>query len=455
MSKMMALFFALQVILSACGDEHDTQLAIDTPSLSSSLNTPDIRIDRSLAITDTVTLTHRDLSMRRVVQAIIDSSGGATASPEDFLGSLLDSFRNPSVVNPESQRAVPVDVRAGEANLDPASLLTPGGVNEMKIVAIFNRFDRTPSNGAHCGQARILYAKPRNEDGRLFLFFEGSVPNPRPAMGRHGCRAVASFWAFLSALDNPRLRAKALEQFLFNGVGITKPVVRFANYAAPIGAVNVNLFVNNVKWQLRSFGTALDSNNKAMLFPRPLVRTPLTEFYDATFEPAPDHASRFAMERSAFRRDFLERQVPLLAAAELSGNPNLTANDILGGFGVAFDPRYLEFQSDSQGEEDVPVNQADVTFKAAIARRLARLDAPGVTTEQLLNRAGVRTCGGCHQFSNGVSVGTDGAGNDVRWPSSAGFVHTTEDGTLSPLLVLRSLPARREGLVTYLREPQR
>jgi hypothetical protein len=63
--------------------------------------------------------------------------------------------------------------------------------------------------------------------------------------------------------------------------------------------------------------------------------------------------------------------------------------------------------------------------------------ACSLTSAQVLNRMGAMTCGGCHQFSNGMEI-ADG----VNWPNSLGFVQISEAGELSDLLNNDFLPFR-------------
>src|SRR5690349_16811 len=63
-------------------------------------------------------------------------------------------------------------------------------------LALTNRFDLAPANGANCGQYRAIYARRTNvETDRLHIIFEATLPNPDPAAGLAGCRPVAEFWA--------------------------------------------------------------------------------------------------------------------------------------------------------------------------------------------------------------------------------------------------------------------
>jgi hypothetical protein len=91
----------------------------------------------------------------------------------------------------------------------------------------------------------------------------------------------------------------------------------------------------------------------------------------------------------------------------------------------------------------------------------AALTAAGstLTPADLVARAQTQSCAGCHQLSNGKSLG-----GGLTWPSSLGFVHVTEDRTepspdgpagslrylISPALVDVYLPARKRIMELFL-----
>ena len=108
---------------------------------------------------------------RAALQKIIDTSNNTAATtPETLLSSMLSSYSKSEQTNVDANLRVPVDVRAGEATMDPASL-----VNGMIPVAVFNRFDLTPTDGSICGEHRIVYAKASGAaglpGGRFFFIF--------------------------------------------------------------------------------------------------------------------------------------------------------------------------------------------------------------------------------------------------------------------------------------------
>ena len=123
--------------------------------------------------------------------------------------------------------------------------------------------------------------------------------------------------------------------------------------------------------------------------------------------------------------------------AELDPNsPSFDSNkykmDVLNRIGARFENRFNEFQSVSQGPEDDPKNIADTNgpiFKASVTSALNAFAIDPTqksTSDDVLNRAGAITCGGCHQFSNARKVDCV-KGQPIEWPASAGFVHVAEN----------------------------
>jgi hypothetical protein len=143
--------------------------------------------------------------------------------------------------------------------------------------------------------------------------------------------------------------------------------------------------------------------------------------------------------------------VPELDPKNTSFDPNKYKIDILNRVGARFDNRFNEFQSVSQGNEDDPKTIADTVgsiFRSGISNALNAFvidPAQKPTGENVPNRAGAITCGGCHQFATNRSVGSV-KGQSISWPLSAGFVHITENSTLSAALTDAFLPFRADRL---------
>jgi hypothetical protein len=448
-------------VAPGCGDNTGNPAVDAAPPAPDAAPPPDapdngeVTIERSILINDAETLGAGDFSLRRTVQAIIDSSEGEESTPEDFIASLLATFNDASRANPDNNLTIPVDVRSGEAGLSPSDLLDPANAKGLRVVGIFNRFERIPMMGEFCGSARLVYVMPTdaaNNGSTLTLMFDAAVPNPDMAQGREGCRVVAEFWAGLSDIDDPADRAEALETFFYVGTADLPAVVSFNNFQAS-GGITTDHFINGVKWQMRTFNTGLD----AAMVPvaRPVrSNTPVTEFFDSDFDPATAGAAWadtdpavFAAQRTAFQQDFTAMQLTRLSMPEASGNA-LTAQSIVLGFGVVFGNPYRDFQSDSDDTDNGAVH-ADDTFRNAITTGLASTD---LTADIVLNRANALTCGGCHFSAVGDPVGEDGNGDPVMWPDTApgGFVHINEDREISELLETYWLPDRLAKLNTYL-----
>jgi hypothetical protein len=89
-------------------------------------------------------------------------------------------------------------------------------------------------------------------------------------------------------------------------------------------------------------------------------------------------------------------------------------------------------------------------FRKAITDKLASLGIP-LTADDIVARATTQSCSGCHQLSNGALLGgIDPQGRPFRWPPSAGFVHTLENGNRSPALNRLFLPRRKQLLEQFL-----
>jgi hypothetical protein len=453
-------------LIPACGDNNEDPPPVDaapppidaTPAPDAPVDNDEVTIARSILINDAETLAAEDFGLLRTVQAIIDSSGGEPSTPEAFLASLLGTFDDPTRVNPDGMLTTPVDVRPGEAALLPADLLDPTNAKGLRLVGIFNRFERIPAMGEFCGSARLVYVMPTdaaNNGSTLALMFDASVPNPNMAQGREGCRVVAEFWAGLSAIDDAAARAAALETFLFVGTATLPAAVKFSAFQGT-GGITTDHFINGVKWQMRNFATGLDADMLPVARSA-RVNAPLTEFFDSDFDPATagaewagTDATVFATQRTAFQADFLAMQVDRLSTPEASGNA-LTAQSIVLGFGVVFGNPYRDFQSDSADTDNGAV-LVDDTFRAAIMTELAGTE---LTAEIVLNRANALTCGGCHFSTVGDPIGTDSNDDPVMWPDTApgGFLHINEDREISELLATYWLPDRLTKLNTYLATP--
>jgi hypothetical protein len=448
---------------------------------------------QAVVVNDSAVLRHPDVdfSLRRTLGAIVSSVEGMVDTPAEriaLLAGLLRTLRAGEHVHPVNGLTLEVRPRPNEAGLAPAALLDPEDENGMRVVGLFNRLDLAPEDFSNCGEHRIVYAKgaPRGTFDRLTLIFEARVQNPRPGLGREGCRPIAEFWNRLPTLAGRDL-AKALEGFYYqgdtNGDGtpeLDPPVVSAMNYGVDgLGQVRGNLFVTNRQnpgdpsragehpWQLREWRVALGVDGAPLFRVQPVGDNPVPALY------APHRQGEdpdLTALRRAFQDEFAELSVSRLTALDrAAGRPGaerLTLSALFARLGAGFDRRYNAFQSTSQPtlpgpapfEDDPLAKAANTPFADRISDRLAEFVTPAgcrLTAEHALNRAGALSCGGCHQFSGNRPVAPG-----VAWPTTRevapgffDFVHIDEAHRLSPALETHFLPERHGFLQRFLGAP--
>jgi hypothetical protein len=319
-------------------------------------------------------------------------------------------------------------------------------------VALVYRPDLTPADFSTCGEARIVIAKPSDASGRNLPIFELSIPNPDPSCPKAGCRRIAQFWAKLSSVASFSQRLDALERFYFTGLTAAldgfamAPVLAAQNLGLPgatgrrRGQIRTNQFMtgpNPQIWQLREFQLNVSCTSTAgcKLF----------------FEPVSDKTNPFGALFNdtnpqplgpAFRNQFLG-QLSALSPQDVNAIGMSTSNPFNAG------------QSNAQGTENeygFHLNLGNPAgFKQAITNQLGLLGIP-LTADNIATRATTQSCGGCHQLSNNDLLGglDPVTGLALRWPSSAGFVHTLESGNRSPALNNVFLPKRKQILEQFL-----
>lgn len=404
------------------------------------------RPDATLVNTDAFVLERFPLS--RVYEQLIALAGATSPTATELYQQMWDAldtsanakFKGPHCDDDKSTiNGFPIDCPRPETILkdtDP-SLFTP--------VALFNRFDLSSSDGAICGEYRIIYAlKTPDVAGREFIIFEGILPNPTPACGIETCRPVVEFWENLAALDpnTPRGQqalAGGLEQFYFKGLRGFEPVVHPNHYGATGGGgygqrsggqIRTNMFVDFDEWQLREFHLVtqcdLAANGCRLVLDPVTVKTnPFHEMFNIS-NPAPDPRA------GAFRSMFPGQSLAL-------------SNDKINQISMGVDDRFNAGQSTSQDVAEHYERQFDLgappnTFSDAIKTELGAIMRTDLTPNDITRRATTQSCAGCHQLSNGAALG--GKLNPT-WPRSRGFVHVDESGFLSQALWCEFLPARK------------
>jgi hypothetical protein len=464
--------------LSAAGCMADSAPAADDEVTAEAAQAITIDPMRSLILTGVNDATALGrFSLKRVLQQIINRTPGVTAlTPTQLYQQMFDTMNSadhaqttgPHCTGTLNGFATECPRTEGILAATNPFVAPPAGTidDRYKPTAIVNRFDLAPTNGADCGEYRIVYAKATSGFGdRNFLIFEGRLPNPSPTLGLQGCHPVAQMWADLTGTIDPVARANALESFYFTGLtsgGVTfEPVVDPTHYGMTAaftpggsvrGQIRVNMFMPFGRtyfaggtqppasqfWQLRELQTRkiCVAGGACSLQIR---QTTSKNNPDASlFAPSPAAGSK---AESFQTTDFLA-MVPKLARPA-AGSIDAAL------IGMKTPDKYNSGESSSDGRQDYLAAAAGNTvFKSAIQARLNAMGRSDLTATAILRRASSQSCGGCHQVSNGVSMGAG-----ITFPNSNGFTQIDESGTLSPALTDVFLPHRKAVLEGFVNAP--
>ena len=439
------------------------------PLKATSASAATLEIHRSLIVTDQVILDPA-FSFKTVMDQITATSGtnvtslqlfqqwwstqnqgpGSTARCNDELTGGVPSFNGFPWACPRAEGA--------QASVNPFTPAT-NNPNGYVPIALTNRFDLAPTDGANCGEYRIIFAKNSgitSTTNRNLVIFEAVLPNPDPSAGLAACRPVAQFWADLSSVDVVSERVQRLQQFYFTGIPGFEPVIRADHFGARLtsmghatarGQIRSNQFMQS-PWLLREWRLVVDNrglNRKLRMVPVTVKTNP----WGAAFNTASTDA------RSISFRSELVQKTSQLAAASLMG------------ISVDIDDDFNTGQSVAQGAENNYGTHfqagvsSDPSFANAIAQELLAIGNTTLTPQNVVDRALTQSCAGCHRLSDGAALG-DG----LVWPASPiRFVHVTEVGgatetgpdgprwAISAGLRDVFLPHRRDVLEQYLANP--
>ena len=418
----------------------------------------DVDPRRSLFVTELEVL-EQAISLEDVLTALADDVGNPSFGPRTLWQQLWDTqnvgpglglgFNCDDQLDPTGTPTLnrfPIQCprnEGAEINVNPFNPRLP---SFYEPIALVNRMDLAPTDGANCGEFRVIFA--RSGGSRNLLIFEAVLPNPEPSCGLEGCRAVARFWERLSDVDDPAQRAAALREFYLRGFpsrGI-EPVIRAAHFNVGAGQIRTNQFMTGPEpqsWQLREFKLVQlcpSSGSCTPLFaPVTTKQNPFGELFDETA----------GLRRSVLFQSHYLTQVE-----------NLAVNNIHRFFAEAPD-RFNAGQSTSQTtENNYPFHFGNSPrLKAAIDFRLNQIGSR-LEPEHIVRRSMALSCAGCHQLSNNPPANNLGGG--VRWPASLGFVHVHENLTdiidgqehfaISPALEDVFIPQRERVFERYLDE---
>lgn len=447
--------------------------------------TPAAAIDpnRSLFVHDRATLDAADFTLRRTLKQIATqvtpSVPGTTAvtifrqlwdtqtAAPGLVASSPHCSDNGNTVNdypiqcPRAERAEAVGTNA---TLDKR-------MDQYPVLALVNRLDLAHQGWRNCGEFRIIYGKGGGARAKNLIIFEAVLPNPKPGC-REGCLPVAQFWKTLSTVDNGAVRAKALENFYYNGLPGFRPVVHVDHYSATgvsggygssgSGQIRTNQFLQ-APWTLKELKTIVDCASSPCTFNLVPIMVKVNPFpllwnEDDPHPNGPD-----------FRADTVA-QLTRLSSTELMK------------IGYDVDLKNDDGESVSQGSTD---NYRDHMNAAAAPGFRAALTSGSLTADQIANRALTQSCHGCHQ-PGGFGINVPGSiglvntpvGSPVptidRWPDALNFVHVDTNvpaaqpelaanpaafgaglgQRISPALLDFFLPDRKNFLLAQLNAPR-
>jgi hypothetical protein len=367
--------------------------------------------------------------------------GGSKAAALALYQQLVSTLGAPTCTG--DINGFPVDCPS-ESQISTTNPFTGTDGNDKMIpVALSNRFDLAPNDGANCGEYRIVFAiNPANIEfaSRFLMIFEATMPNPNPSEKLKGCLPVAQFW---DSLSDPTITeaefASKLQSFYFDGLPVGDggvpfpPVIQAANYGIGFptntntGQIRLNMLSDQGNWELRQFELLQDCPDGG----------DCTLTASNTFVANNPFADLFAPDGgtlTTFQQEFLS-QVPTLAAATIPVIAMTTPDIDNGG------------ESDESGlqlQDYLTAAAGNTALTTAIQGALDKLDS-GLTPNNILNRATTQSCAGCHELSPGTNLG-----GGLTWPDSNGFVQVEETGQQSPALVQSFLPFRSSVLTKFI-----
>ena len=421
------------------------------------------RLFRSLAVTDLLVV--EPIRFEHVMKRLVTQAGSADADRDARVlfqqwwdtQQVTASARHPGphcdapIITPFFHECPRAEHRQSDPGVDPFADRVDGALNAdyYLTIGLFNRFDLADfDNGTHCGEYRIVFARRSDRSattGRVLVNFEGVLANPRPDLKLEGCRDIARFWRELSAIDDAAERGRRLRTFYFEGWNGLPAVVHIDNYGVgmgrPTGRIRTNQFMEQ-GWLLREFRLERRcSGEDCRLFFVP--------------QPLPENPSPGAFKGNAeFRRAFAQL-VPNLA--RLGRNEFFMCGNVSP---CALDP-FRSAESRHSAKDNLvhePANELNRYEPDADLEQAIRAALPAGSTLrpiEIVNRAQILSCAGCHELSNDAQIA-----EGVRWPFSAGHVHVNERDivndvpggryAISPALSQVLLPHRADVLDAFL-----
>ena len=415
------------------------------------------KIDPSLVVPRPThaALLDAHFQLEDVFQQLLDLAGAPPSeTPTELLRRLWDT-ENAVGSGAFSEPFQPHCTPGGDLNGYPlecprfeGSLAFSAVPSDFIPVALFNRFDLAPTDGAHCGEYRIVYSSTA-VSGAIIL--EGQLPNPHPECGIEACRPVAEFWQGLSSVTSEAVLGERLREFYFKGLSGFSPVIHPQSYGLGAksgaygtggGQIRTNTITSS--WQLREFQLAQSSEmvkGGPRLFANPVTvkNNPFGELFDFT-------SSR--PEAGSFQSFFTGGgEIASLAATNVNNVAMATHDKFNAGQStVSFDPVNDYVTSlDNGGAGNPFIQDIDAELQNIFCTPGIPCTPP-LTPQNIADRATSQSCAGCHELSNSRDMG-----NGMTWPNSLGFLHVGFGGDLSEALTCVFLPHRRSVLLSFVR----
>ncbi len=358
-----------------------------------------INEQRSMLITDQVIL--QNFTLQRVLNQLVARSGVTGLTGGQLYQQMLDT-QNPKpglfeagaphcddfhTNGQPSFNGLPRRCPTAEAALAAA----PFGPTDYIPLAIVNRFDMAPADGSNCGQYRLVFARQATAPtDKLHFIFEATLPNPHPERGLGGCRDAALFWASLTTNNSAVDRRDQLEQFFFDGIAGYAPAIDPANFDGSANQSGVRaLEFGGEPNRPRFYQFRLTKNCNGGACTLRMMTDVLEDAPPATYFDGNNTSDVARASRDSF----------------VSQVASLTIDDA-NLFQMHLPTNYLMADSDAvEGDPlsmyanvgfDRGLNTPDgVAFKARIDAELQRIGSH-LTAEQVVVRAVMRSCKGCH-----------------------------------------------------------
>ena len=345
------------------------------------------------------------VSLRTTLDVALANAGMFSASSDDVYHAIIDSYndspgRDPNLIHCDSEST------NGQPSLNGFPLECPrlegeqfDNLDSWFPMAFVNRLDLAPTDGAHCGQQRMIFANNVFiGNGRMFIIVEAQIPNPSPECGIDGCRPIAEFWSSLAAVSDPVERGRLLsEAFLFSGVGPSGPFMNADHLGPDGGQIRTNNF-NSFQWTLREFH--MQPEPAILPIPVSVAESPNGDLWnDLSSLP----------QSEACQESFLA-SIPALTGDNIAamGFPVLDACEDAESRNDFFGQDYAFHLSSGSGE-----------FSSEIDDVIA---GTGLTATDVANRARFAgSCMGCHIETSGAFLG-----NNTFAPFREDFVHVSE-----------------------------